>query len=142
MSDQPLDHGSVPETFPVTAGDLNIYHARIIADQQVTYVLEFDSRLDLERLQTGLATLYDRLPLLSCMVQVSGNRYRWVQQVGYQPSLAVLDEPDRPQEVILRFVSTPCDPESQPPSQVLLIRAVGRQLLCFKSDHVLTDAGA
>jgi hypothetical protein len=30
-----------PETFPVTAGDINIFYARAIADQQITFVLEF-----------------------------------------------------------------------------------------------------
>jgi hypothetical protein len=30
--------------FPATAGDLNIYHARLLADQQVTYVLEHPGR--------------------------------------------------------------------------------------------------
>jgi NRPS condensation-like uncharacterized protein len=140
MSNPPLDSETASMTFPVTAGDLNIYHARSIADQQITYVLEFASHLELERLQAGLAALYDRLPILSCVVQVQGTRYRRVRMAAQQPCLSVLDEPDTPQDEILRFVGTPCDPENQLPLQVLLIRAAGRQMLCFKSDHVLTDA--
>ncbi len=46
--------GGVP---PLTAGDINIYHARPIADQQITYVLELAGALDVERIRASLAVL-------------------------------------------------------------------------------------
>jgi len=127
--------------FPITAGDLNIYHARLIADQQVTYILEFKDRLDLERMQAGLDTIQAALPLLSCVVKKRGSKFQWVKLADYKPSFSVSDSPGNPQDEMLQFISAPCDPESQPPLKVLIIRTGDGDRLCFKIDHVLSDAG-
>ncbi len=134
MNTDPQNH------FPITAGDLNIYHARLIADQQVTYILEFKDRLDLERLQAGLNTVHSTLPLLSCVVKKRGSKFQWVMLADYQPSFSVAEIPGNPQEKMLNFISAPCDPESQPPLKVLVIRTQDGDRLCLKIDHVLSDA--
>ena len=46
----------------LTAGDINIYHARLIADQQISYVLEFAEPLDVRRLDSAGVDM-----LLRCM---------------------------------------------------------------------------
>jgi NRPS condensation-like uncharacterized protein len=45
------------------------------------------------------------------------------------------------QSDILRFVNTLCDPEKELPLKLLLLHSVDRDMLCFKVDHVLADAG-
>jgi NRPS condensation-like uncharacterized protein len=64
--------------------------------------------------------------------------------MDYRPRIAVLETPgdkqDDPRDKILQFVSAPCDPEDQPPLKVQLIRTQAGDRLCFKIDHVLSDA--
>jgi NRPS condensation-like uncharacterized protein len=40
----------------------------------------------------------------------------------------------------VRFIGTPCDPEREPPTKLLLLRKNGEDTLCFKIDHLLSDA--
>ncbi len=129
-----------PTSFPLTAGDLNIYWARAVADQQITFVLEFFDPLDPIRLGQALVALVKRLPILGTVVRADGGRLRRVPVTGYDPSPVVVDDcVDAPREV-LRFVSRPCEPTSQPPLKILLLRHGGGDILCVKLDHVLSDA--
>ena len=140
MNAQPFSRSAAPRRFPFTAGDVNIYHARLLADQQVTYVLEFANCLDLNRLKTSLRLLHETLPILTCTVQRTDTRFRWVQQPDCRPSLSVQDDSGHIQSDILYFVNTPCDPEKELPLKLLLLHSVDRDMLCFKVDHVLADA--
>jgi NRPS condensation-like uncharacterized protein len=126
--------------FHVTAGDLNIYHARLIADQQITYVLQFKERLDVSRLQESLVMLVKALPILSFVLKVKGSNFRRVRLAGGVPGLTVLAGATNPQVEIQRFIGAPCDPQSELPLKLLLIRDASGDILCFKCDHVLTDA--
>ena len=74
-------------TFPVTAGDINIYDARPIADQQVTYVVECADSLDIDRVRRSLTVLYEALPILSTVISVDGFHFQRVQVRNYQPAL-------------------------------------------------------
>jgi len=140
MNTQPLSRSAAPRSFPFTAGDVNIYHARLLADQQVTYVLEFANCLDLDRLKTSLRLLHEALPMLTCTVQRTDWRFRWVQRPDCLPSLSVQDGSGQIQSDILHFVNTLCDPEKDLPLKLLLLHSVDRDMLCFKVDHVLADA--
>ena len=114
--------------FPLTAGDINIYHARSIADQQITYVLEFDGKLDLDKLNAAFGILVRELPILSCILNVDGSHFCRVPVAGYNPQVILVDQPESVSQVIERFVGTPCNPESEPPLKLLLIRdKVGRR---------------
>jgi NRPS condensation-like uncharacterized protein len=53
----------------------------------------------------------------------------------------VQDESGQIQSDILHFVNTLCDPEKELPLKLLLLHSVDRDILCFKIDHVLADAG-
>jgi NRPS condensation-like uncharacterized protein len=131
---------AVSSAYPVTAGDINIYHARLIADQQITYVLEFSSTLELDRLNRAFAVLVRALPILSSVVQVEGTHFRRKPILDYDPAVTMAGEIESPAQAIERFTGMPCDPEREPPLKLLLIRAQGQDSLCFKADHVLTDA--
>jgi NRPS condensation-like uncharacterized protein len=135
-----LDQLTVPRTFSVTVGDLNIYHARLIADQQITYVVEFSDILDIEQIKRSLALLNAALPILSAVIEVRGSRFRWVQQPGREPAFRVELDCEDPQPEIVRFISCPCNPEREPLLKLLVLRCRGRDTLCFKIDHVLSDA--
>jgi NRPS condensation-like uncharacterized protein len=126
--------------FSVTAGDINIYHARLIADQQVTYVVECAGSLDLDQVKRGLAVLNEALPILATVIDVNGFRFRRVPVRDYQPAFHVAAECETVEQEKTRFVGTPCDPEREPPLKLLVLRHAGRDTLCFKVDHVLTDA--
>lgn len=125
---------------PVTAGDINIYHARVIADQQITYVLEFSGALELGRLNRALSTLAMASPVLSSVLEVDGDRFGRKLLPGYWPAVAIAAETEPAAQSIERFTGTPCDPQREPPLKLQLIRAPGHDTLCVKTDHVLTDA--
>jgi NRPS condensation-like uncharacterized protein len=124
----------------LAVGDINIYHARLIADQQITYVLEFSGVLDIDRLNESLSILTQALPILSSVVQVEGSRFRRIMALDLRPALMKVSEAESTLQAIERFVGTPCDPERESPLKLLLIRTRGRDSLCFKADHILTDA--
>lgn len=125
---------------PVTSGDINIYHARSIADQQITYVLEFSSVLDLDRLNRAAAALARAFPLLSSMLRVEGTRFQRVPAPDYSPGVFLADEVESVSDAVARFTGKACDPASEPPLKLMLIRRSGRDTLCFKADHIATDA--
>ncbi len=131
---------NIPTSYPVTAGDLNIYHARLIADQQITYVLEFSESLDLERLMNALDVLHRALPILSFNVKIKGSHYQRVRCPDYKPVIAIANQPADPAKEIVNFIGKPCDPERDFPLKLLLIRNKGGDTLCFKIDHILSDA--
>jgi NRPS condensation-like uncharacterized protein len=131
---------AVSSAYPVTAGDINIYHARLIADQQITYVLEFSGTLEPDRLNSAFGVLVRELPILSSVVQVEGTHFRRKRTLDYGPLVMMAGEIESTAQVIERFTGTPCDPEREPPLKLLLIRAQGQDTLCFKAGHVLTDA--
>ena len=79
-------------TFPVCTGDINIYHARLIADQQVTYVVECAGSLDSDRARRSLAVLYEALPILSTVISVDGFHFRRVRLRDGQPAFRVESE--------------------------------------------------
>jgi NRPS condensation-like uncharacterized protein len=131
--------------YPIATGDINIYHARLIADQQVAYVLEFKDYLDLDRVQDSLDCLYATFPLLSCVLEKKGMNYQWAKIADFRPSFSLSDISSQGQaafhEKIIQFISQPCDPENQPPLKVYILRTQDGDHLCFKVDHVLSDAG-
>jgi len=126
--------------FSFTAGDINIYHARMIADQQITFVTELAGLLDLGKLENALAILHKALPILSTVVKVKEDRFQRIPFPEYQPSISIARITDNPQQEIVRFIGRPCDPECEPPLKVHLIRQKDRDTLCFKIDHTLSDA--
>ena len=128
------------QTFPMTAGDINIFHARLIADQQITFVLAFSERLDRDRLAAAFAVLHQALPVLSSTVEVKGARFRRIAIPGYRPAVSTLNEPTDRMREIACFTGSPCDPECDPPARLLLLRGRDGDTLCFKIDHVVSDA--
>jgi NRPS condensation-like uncharacterized protein len=129
-----------PATLTLTAGDINSYHARLIADQQVTYVVECAGSLDIDRVRRSLAILYEALPILSTVISVKGFHFQRVPVHDYQPALRVELESETIEQAITRFASTPCDPQREPPLKLLVLRQSDRDTLYFKVDHVLSDA--
>jgi len=127
-----------PLTYPVTAGDINIYHARLIADQQITYVLDCAGRLDAERLNGSLAALRRAVPILGSRLRVEGSRF-WRASAD-EPTCVTTEAAVEPAQAVERFVAAPCDPLSELPLKVQLARGEGGDTLCVKVDHVLTDA--
>jgi NRPS condensation-like uncharacterized protein len=130
------------ESFSFTAGDLNIFHARLLADQQITYILDFAGHLDEARLKAGLIILNQALPVLSSIVKVHKSNFtRELAATNSPPALHVSDSTNDVEEETQRFVNTPCDPLSETPLKILAIHATRGDRLCVKVDHVLTDAG-
>jgi NRPS condensation-like uncharacterized protein len=126
--------------FQVTAGDVNIYYARLIADQQITFVLEFPECLDFDKLTNALAILHEVLPILSTVIKRNRSGFQRIQIPNYQPTLSILNETKKTDHEIVQFIGTSCDPECEPPLKVLLIQTTDKDILCFKIDHVLSDA--
>jgi NRPS condensation-like uncharacterized protein len=119
---------------------LNIYHARCIADQQITYVVEPGAALDAERLASAFRRLHESIPILSTRLEVDGYHFKRTPMPGYQPKLAIASDPADLWNEIVRFTSAPCDPASEAPLKLLLLRDHGQDTLCLKTDHVLSDA--
>ncbi|HUL23072.1 MAG TPA: condensation domain-containing protein [Thermodesulfobacteriota bacterium] len=128
------------ETFPVTAGDLNIFHARVIADQQITFVLDFSKSLDVDKLTVALAALHEMLPILSSTIHKQGSHFQRIRVSRHQTIISIVSEPAHPREEIVRFIGSPCNPEREPPVKLLLLRDHGEDTLCFKIDHTISDA--
>jgi len=127
-------------TYPVTSGDINIYHARLIADQQITYVLQFSSLLDLDQLDRALGVLLRKFPILSYVIRVEPRRFQRKPMSDYCLKAKLADETESVSEAVDRFTGAACDPEQEPPLKLLLIRHAGVDTLCFKVDHMATDA--
>lgn len=127
--------------FSLPSGDLNIYHARLIADQQISIVLEFSHTLDENKLNISLDLLYKELPLLSCLIAVNGFHYRRYFGPGTMNRLTIITEPEDRVKELTHFISKPCDSATEPPLKILLIHSGSEDTLCIKSDHILTDAG-
>ena len=140
MNLRTTDSTTTLTTFRVTAGDLNIYHARSLADQQITYVLEFSGLLALDRLQNALALVHGALPILSSILQVKGTHFERVRIQDSKPQVRVA-ACDNPREEIVRFTGAPCDPGREPPLKLLLLQNNGAHTLCLKIDHTVSDAG-
>ena len=129
------------EKYHLTAGDLNIYHARLIADQQITCILEFSQSLDLNKLNNALTILYETLPILSYRVSVNGKHFQRVSAEHFQPIINKIIEPENRSREIAVFIGTLCNPEIDPPLKLLLIREIHEDILCIKIDHILADGG-
>jgi NRPS condensation-like uncharacterized protein len=127
--------------FDLTVGDINIYHARLIADQQITAVLEFTQILDEEKINKALLLLCGAVPILSYTLACKGSKLKRVNIHHERNEVCTLkDATDRLKE-INRFISLPCDPEHEPPLKLLLIRENNADTLCIKIDHILADGG-
>jgi NRPS condensation-like uncharacterized protein len=113
----------------VAAGDINIFHARAIADQQITFVLEFSESLDIDKLTTALTVLEDVLLILSTVIQVQGSRFQRVRIPGYRLVLSIVSEPANRMQAMVRFIGASCDPEREPPAKLLLLRDHGQDTL-------------
>lgn len=124
----------------VTAGDINIYHARKIADQQITYIIELAGLLDIERFETSLAELIKNLPIIKTTLKVHRSHIIRIPANGGKLSFSVVSEPDDPKDIITKFVSAPCDPEREYPLKIVIVRSKNEDTLCVKIDHVLSDA--
>lgn len=126
--------------FSVTAGDCNIFHARAVADQQVSFVLEFAGSLEIGRLERALDLLHSTLPVLSTKIVINPHTLRRVRVPYQQPLLKIVEVPNDGFADLTTFISTPCDPEKELPLKVLLIRHKSEDTLCVKIDHTVTDA--
>lgn len=125
----------------VTAGDVNAFYTRAIADQQITYVIELNGYLDIERIEKSVATLLKRLPILQSVIRVNGLHFKRIVPYSSEHNVCIVNMPDNPQESILKFVSKPCNPETELPLKLLLLRSNNNDTLCVKIDHVVSDAG-
>jgi NRPS condensation-like uncharacterized protein len=129
------------QKWAVTSGDLNIYYARAVADQQITYVVELGDRLDLKRLESSVRELMKRVPVLKSNIKVDGVHVKRILSSNGKYRISFADQPYDPQKVILGFISAPCDPESEMPLKLLVVRSNVLDTLCIKIDHVVSDAG-
>lgn len=125
----------------VTSGDVNAFYTRAIADQQITYVIELNGFLDIERLEKSVAVLLKSLPILQSVIRVNGLHFKRTVSYSSKYRICIADMPDNPQESILKFVSTPCNPETELPLKLFVLRLNNNDTLCVKIDHVVSDAG-
>lgn len=120
-------------------GDLNILHSRVITDVSMTFVLELDGRVEVERLDAALQALQCAFPVLSCVVAEQQSVAVRVPVPGYR--LRVRDlRLEEPHGTLRRFLSQPVDPKSEPPLKAALLRDLMGDILAVKVDHVLSDA--
>lgn len=124
----------------MTAGDINIYYARIFSDEQITYIVEFSEKMDIQRLKDSLKVLNDVLPILSTRLVKKNSRLYRVNAETVDWVIELIETDRGPQEAVLQFVAKPCDPLSEIPLKIRVIREVDRDTLCIKVDHVLSDA--
>lgn len=124
----------------LSAGDINILHARLLADQQITYVLDFPTLLEMDRLQKALELLFTAYPLLSCTVSQEGTSYYWVSDQNAKPEILEESTTDNTNGKMEAFISAPCEPEKQTPLKILVLHTPTGDRLVIKIDHVLTDA--
>lgn len=127
------------KTFSITAGDISMYYGRAMADQQITFVIEFAGKLDLQRLTDSLALLYKTLPILKTVLTLKGSKFNriWAEKAEITPQ--VVNNPSNLHDTVLRFVSEPTDPHTEQPLKLMLIRGENEDALYVKIDHVLTD---
>jgi NRPS condensation-like uncharacterized protein len=129
------------KAFSVTAGDIGMYYGRAMADQQITFAIEFAGKLNLQRLTDSLALLYQTLPILKTVLHIKGSKFSriWAEKVEITPQ--IVNNPSNLHDTVLRFVSDPTDPLTEQPLKLLLISGENEDALYVKIDHVLTDAG-
>jgi len=124
----------------LSAGDINILHARLLADQQITYVLDFPTVLEMDRLQKALELLFTAYPLLSCTVSQEGTSYYWVSDQNAKPEVLEKVTTEDTNDKMEAFISAPCEPKKQIPLKILVLHTPTGDRLVLKIDHVLTDA--
>jgi Uncharacterized protein containing a NRPS condensation (elongation) domain len=124
----------------ITAGDINIYYARGIADQQIIYVIEFSARVDVSRLNMAQTVLYNKIPILASLMRIRHGKLHRNWLPGIIPTTDIVNNIKDESEAIFRFVTTPTDPGRDLPLKVALIRGNQHDTLCIKMDHTLSDA--
>ncbi|HTP08691.1 MAG TPA: hypothetical protein VMP08_10595, partial [Anaerolineae bacterium] len=96
--------------------------------------------LDVDRVRHSMVALYETLPILSTVISVNSFHFQRAVVHDHQLAFQVKSECATIDQEITRFVGMPCDPEREPPLKLLVLRHADRDTLCFKVDHVLTDA--
>lgn len=126
--------------FPATSQDQVHDLARLIADQQIQIVMEFEGRIDAARLERSMRLLLDAEPILGC--QFVGHPWRpyWERRNDLdQLVLCPVTETTRPSQDAMAFAARSIDSGSGAQVQARVFRGE-RDTLCIKVDHTATDA--
>lgn len=125
---------------PATALDKMMYQVQPVQDGQCRYVIAFDGRLDGSRLARAVELSLEAAPVLGCRFVPGPWLSRWERRAPGDSAVPFSQvESPHGQLEIDRFLSEPMNPMRGPQAAVRLIRS-GRDVLCVKLHHMVTDA--
>jgi len=117
--------------------DVYNHFARLSADQQLAVVLEFEARLDEERLRDAVCALIDAQPVLGCRFTCEGHAPRFMPG-DRAAAFTVSDAPDL-HSAVTEGASRLLDYSGGGVMHVGLFRGPGRDALVVRLDHTAAD---
>jgi NRPS condensation-like uncharacterized protein len=131
--------GSIPEKLPTVVADriLAGWHEYGLGDMTIHLRMEFDKKLDPERLEKAVLLSLDAEPVLGCRFVVKHGLTRWERIPADRRSVFFTSGPEGEES----FVCAPCDPFGEPQLKTLYIPGPSGDTLILKLSHSAADAG-
>ncbi|CAK8711462.1 hypothetical protein KKHLCK_00455 [Candidatus Electrothrix laxa] len=131
----------IPTCFKAVKGDKILSSIRHVCNVQLHYIITFNSRLDLERLAKAIRLTMDAEPILGCRFVENKNGQFWQRREDLDSLESCrLTETDCPEELLIRYLSSHCDPYNDPMVQAHVFRSES-DTLCIRINHIASDAG-
>jgi NRPS condensation-like uncharacterized protein len=129
-----------PDILPANAHDICNYVARHrVANFQIQAVMNFDGRLDYNRLERAVRLSVDAEPVFGCRF-FEGDPPYWKRLSKIDKTIfCSLEETDNPDKAVRRFVESHMDMDKDPNVKVRLIRSGLCDTMCIKVNHACCD---
>ena len=134
----------MPKRFPAPFFDTAVVGMTEAFISNIQLVIDFDRRLDPDRMDRACRLLLTAEPVLGCLYRPHFFSPFWErlsnEELEAQPVFRfIVEEPDDANEVDI-FLGERITPQNEPPVKVLLARCGEADRLIIKVDHQVTDA--
>lgn len=129
-----------PDVLPANGHDIYNYVSRYgIGNFHSQAILEFDDKLDFDRLTRAVRMSVDAEPVLGCRF-VEGNPPYWKRLDNLDKvKFTSLEEVSDVAPAIQSFLDRPLDMDKDPKIKINLIRSVSQDVLAIKANHACCD---
>jgi len=134
----------IPDIMPAYAHDVANYFARYGGgNYQIQFILNFNGKLDFEKLVKAVRLSLDEEPVFGCRL-VPENPPYWKRLENIDNvQFCTYEETDSPDQAVDDFLQSPMDMDNDPMVMVKLIRTQEKDILGIKINHACCDgAGA
>jgi len=137
---------SIPKRISACFMDIAEYSLGMYVDNQLHMVLNFDTRLDVSRLERAMRLCLDAEPVLGCRLIYKSFKPYWLRLSNTELNNKSLLSVEEGEESILsykqnRFFAEPLEVEKGPQIKAALLRYESGDRLILKLNHIAGDAG-